>query len=164
MVIHYCDFCMSTLQPALEGKVLDFLREHKTMVLTCMSETNVPYCLPLTYAVDTEMTLYFTTPKPSRKYSHMKLNNKVSLVVYEDNMVPTSVTIEGEVNEIDDPEEARYVLTQVVNRVWQESPFVPTSFRLKKETLTVMRIRPQKVTWFQDRIMDSVIENESLVL
>ena len=145
----------------LEAKAYDFLCQHKTMVLACMEEDGTPYCLPLTYYLDETFTFYFTTPKPSRKYNNMMKNPTVQFVVFDDRFDPTSVTVEGNVSEVTDQQRCRDITVSIVDRVWKDTPFFPTSFRLEKKSLAVMSIKAINIEWFQDKVLDSVIEKKA---
>lgn len=147
--------------PSNRIKALNFLRQHKTMILTCVSHNHQPYSIPVTYYVDGNFNFYFSTPKPSRKYNYMTKNPHVSFVVFNDYLTPTSVTVKGVVSEVEDQKMCSKHLVSLVDRLWQNSPFFPTTFRLNKHELAVMNIKAKSVEWFQDRVMESTIEKVS---
>ncbi len=85
----------------LKAKALEFLREHRSAVISSISEAGLPQSATVTFLVDDDLNLFFVTRKSSRKYANMMKNPKVAVVVGFDPDHPSTIQMEGEAHEAD---------------------------------------------------------------
>jgi len=135
----------------LKGKFLTFLKNKQVAVISTVSETNQPESATIFYAVDDDLTFYFTTKSFTRKYKNLEHNHEVSLVIGTEN-VPVTVQIQGRAEQIQDDIEASQRLTQLRD-VFTKNEFVGPLFEMvgEKNELILYKITPTWIRWLDMR-------------
>lgn len=86
---------------ALRKEALDFLNEHRKMVLTVLDIERHPNSSLMLYAVDDNFNVFFGTCEAFGKYKALKADNHVSLAVVQESIDPLQVVdMQGVVEEI----------------------------------------------------------------
>jgi general stress protein 26 len=68
------------MDKALKAKIIDVLERHHTMTLATIRSDGYPQATTVNYIHD-EFTVYFATDAASQKAGNIKLNNKVSVAI-----------------------------------------------------------------------------------
>jgi general stress protein 26 len=134
-----------------KGKFLTFLKSKPVAVISTVSETQQPESATIYYAVDDDLTFYFTTKSFTRKYKNLEHNQEVSLVVGAEN-IPVTAQIQGRAERIQDDIEIDKRLTQL-REVFTKNNFVGPLFELvgEKNELFLFKITPTWIRWLDMR-------------
>lgn len=88
-------------QQQLKQTIINFLNNHRKMVLTVLDEKKHPNSSLMLYATDDDLRIYFGTKRSFGKYKALHADPHVSLAVVQESVDPLQVTdMQGFVEEI----------------------------------------------------------------
>lgn len=122
-------------------EALEFLNNHRKMVMTVLDENKHPNSSLLLYAVDDDFNVYFGTCKCFGKYSALKADPHLSLAVVQEEINPvTVVDMQGKAEELL-PQEVEVRLDWFCKKN-------PAEFYIKgREDFTMFKVVPHKIRW-----------------
>ncbi len=132
----------------LKSDILNFLQNNTTGVICTVSPAYFAHSAAITFFVDTDLSIYFLTRKASNKYRNLGLNPSISLTAFEEKILPTSVHIDGTAEIIDSEVKKMNIKKILIERSWNES-YLPPVMRQEGSEIVLIKIVPQKATWFR---------------
>ena len=132
---------MTTDPATLKQQALNFLNEHRKMVLTVLDADGHPNSSLMLYATDDDCAVYFGTCECFGKYSALKANGHVSLAVVQESIDPLQVVdMQGVAEEL--PKE------DIAERLAWFTAKNPSKYYVKDaEDFTMFKITPHTVRW-----------------
>ncbi|MCE9541068.1 pyridoxamine 5'-phosphate oxidase family protein [Candidatus Kaiserbacteria bacterium] len=125
---------------------LDFLKSHKTGVLSTASLEGQPHASAVYYMCDDDFNIYFVTLITSRKFAAIKANPKVAFVVGRQD-VPQTVQLEGTAEEITYNEEKSQRVADLVEILTSNSAYYPPIAQLDRSEIVVVWVKPLWLRW-----------------
>ncbi len=146
----------STNKQEIIKEALDFLNTHRKMVLTILDENKHPNSSLMLYAVDNNFNIYFGTCKSFGKYSALKTDGHVSVVVVQEEIDPLQVVdvigVAEELGESETKERLKWFIDKN-----------PAKYYVKDaEDFTMFKITPSGVRWLDATSGDLEIYNLEL--
>lgn len=128
-------------QQELKDEALEFLNEHRKMVLTVLDIEKHPNSSLMLYAVDDDFNIYFGTCECFGKYKALKADSHVSVAVVQENIDPLQVVdIQGNA-ELIPVEDTEKTLEWFVSKN-------PAKYYVKdREDFRMFKIVPSGVRW-----------------
>ena len=137
---------MDTDQANARKTALDFLKRHKTGVLSTVSAQNEARSRLLYYVCDDEFTIYFSTLSSTRKFKDITAHPQVSFTV-GDEAVPQTLQMEGVVSEITEEQKLESNLASIIEVLMSNSVFYWPVIKLNEGEVKLLQMKPAWVRW-----------------
>lgn len=140
----------------LKSETLAFLR--KVSIMSAAINGTPPISTVLLFAIDDDMTIYFTTLKESYKAKALEKDPAISLSVWEHNSMYVQAT--GITEVITDENEALKAIDKIADAAIDLTDFWPPVLQVKGHNYIVYKI---KLNWLRTRSLSdkTIVEKES---
>lgn len=124
-------------------QIVDFLRSVSIMSASTIAPDG-PVNSVLLFAVDDDLTMYFSTHSDSRKAKALSTNPKIALSIW--NFDEMLVQAEGEVTQIEDAKEIDEVFDKLVLALKNTKDFWPPVLHIEGESYCLFKIKLDRMT------------------
>lgn len=136
------------MEPTLKSEILNFLRNNTTGVIATVTPASLPQSAAISFHVDDDLNIFFLTREESQKFRNLGKNKNISLTVFEDKVLPTSVHLDGEAEIIESESQKLEIKKILIERSWNEA-YLPPVMRQEGSGIVLIKIIPKKATWFR---------------
>lgn len=94
---------------------LQFLKDNEFGVVATITRNGLPQAATITYIVDDDFTIYFSTRRDTRKYENLEFHSVIAMVVGA-GPISTSVQLEGNAKRLEGKEQEEAMKRFLVGR------------------------------------------------
>lgn len=144
-----------------EEEVDQFLRSHKTMILTSIGPGGYPHPMPMWFSVADDGAIWMTTFRKSQKVQNLRRDPRVSLLVESGEVYSelAGVVLYGEAEIIDDIDVVTRILLAASGLPSGEvaaQPEVRESMRKNAAKRVGLRVKPERVVSWDHKKLGGV--------
>lgn len=120
------------------------MNAHSLATLATVSASGAPHAASVYYTVDHDLNLYFVTREETTKYSNIKRNPQVSVVITDEETAET-VQIQGTAQKITDEPVISDILEQLWKITVEKSHWPSPAVKLNKGSLSIIKVVPAEL-------------------
>ncbi len=132
------------MQTISRQDVLDFLQKQYLMQLATANKDGVPHVSVMLFAVDEELNFYCATNSDSNKAKNILENNRVSLVVWEQQKMLVQVL--GSVEIVKEKEDLEQAYDLLGEAAASDNSFWPPLLQIEGRSYSVYKIQPIRLS------------------